>query len=109
MSKKPTIYWEVVRFTFWLLTVAIGVSIPTFSRDLAASPIDLEEEPGFSAAALPGAPSVQLLAPANGTNIPLGTSLLLSARASDSDGIDFVDFLRNGERIGRAARSVSDG
>ena len=51
------------------------------------------------------AADVQLLAPANGANYALNATVFLSATVSDGDGIDFVDFLRNGTSIGRAAKS----
>ena len=51
------------------------------------------------------AAEVQLLAPANGANYALNATVFLSATVSDGDGIDFVDFLRNGTSIGRAAKS----
>jgi hypothetical protein len=54
------------------------------------------------------AADVQLLAPANGANYALNATVFLSATVSDGDGIDFVDFLRNGTSIGRAAKSPGD-
>src|SRR5687768_16379237 len=54
------------------------------------------------------AAEVQLLAPPNGANYALNATVFLSATVSDVDGIDFVDFLRNGTSIGRAAKSPGD-
>ncbi len=54
------------------------------------------------------AADLQLLAPANGASYALNASVFFSATVSDSDGIDFVDFLRNGTSIGRAAKSPGD-
>ena len=54
------------------------------------------------------AADVQLLAPANGANFALNSSVFLSAIVSDPDGIDFVDFLRNGTSVGRAAKSPGE-
>ena len=54
------------------------------------------------------AAEVQLLAPPNGANYALNATVFLSANVSDGDGIDFVDFLRNGTAIGRAAKSPGD-
>jgi hypothetical protein len=54
------------------------------------------------------AADVQLLAPPNGANFALNASVFLSATVSDPDGIDFVDFMRNGTSIGRAAKSPGE-
>src|SRR5687767_6694380 len=99
MFKKPTIYREFQRFIVCLFVFLFGGTSPAQSPWLGLKPSAAELERPVVATAIPGAPNVQLLAPANGSTISLGTSLLLSANASDSDGIDFVDFLRNGERI----------
>ncbi|HEX7861328.1 MAG TPA: Ig-like domain-containing protein [Verrucomicrobiae bacterium] len=108
MFIKPTIYREFPKFAVCLFVLLLGGNSPAQAPCLGPNPSAADHESRVFATALPGAPNIQLLAPANGSTISLGTSLLLSANASDSDGIDFVDFLRNGERIGRAARSASD-
>ena len=54
-------------------------------------------------------PVVAMLAPANGVNVAFDANVFLAASASDPNGsIAFVDFLRNGTVIGRAANTPGE-
>jgi hypothetical protein len=53
-------------------------------------------------------PVVTWVSPANGANFPAGSTIILTARATDSDGtVSFVDFFANAMNLGRVV-SASD-
>lgn len=90
--------------TAFPLSTTFGASLPSFQNLAPFHPALVL----LAQSTASGAPSVQLLSPASGVTISQGSTVYLSANASDPDGIDFVDFLRNGMLIGRAAKSPGE-
>ena len=55
-------------------------------------------------------PVATWVAPTNGSTFAAGTTILLRARATDSDGtVSYVDFFRNGDQFRRSYSPLSDG
>ena len=105
MFRKITSPRIILALTLFFTQIQTGAAFPIFAPGWFTIPNLLAQNPPITASSAPGAPTVTLLAPADGATVALNSSVFLAANASDPHGIDFVDFLRNGTPIGRAARS----
>ena len=85
MFRKPTIFLILTAFSTFSV---FGASLPNLQNALALQPtLQL-----LAQSSSPGAPSVQLLTPANGATVAQGGTLFLSANVSDPDGVDLLIF-----------------
>jgi len=92
-----TLVWSRVAFaplTTTRIRILITNALNTWSR--------VTEVEAYTSSGSNAAPTASITNPANGASVPAGSTVSLTANASDSDGtIKWVDFYANGSPLGR--------